>query len=258
VRLEGAPVAVTQTLSPVDARFADTVTATTRVFVDPSRVEPESVRVSTSFAPYLVAKQTRTIHRMSGLAAVDVVDRLRCLSAECVPIGPVRSFRFTPLRVSYRLGSRVVSLAASPWPALRVRGHVVKADLDAPTFRVGRPDTVKLGYRLPPRLTGYVLLGLAALAALVGATLVLRFAFDRLRRRRPRETPLRRILRELEAAASNGDPARRRLALDELALELGSRDESLATESSVIAWARHEPDADVISELAERAEDLEP
>jgi hypothetical protein len=138
-----------------------------------------------------------------------------------------------------------------------VRGHVVKGDLERPSFRVGRPDTVDLGYRMAPRLTGTLLLGLAAVAALLGAALVLRFALDRLRRRRARETPLRRILRELEAAASNGDTARRRLALDELALELAPRDESLAGASSVIAWARHDPDAETISTLAERVEELE-
>jgi hypothetical protein len=257
VRLEGAPLSVTQTLSPGDARFADAVTASTRVFVDPTRVDPRSVRAATSFAPYVVAAQTRTIHRMGGLAVVDVVDRLRCLSAACVPVTPVRSFQFTPVRVSYRLGSRKVRLPASPWPALRVRGHVVNADLESPSFRVGRPDTVDLGYRMAPRLTGTVLLALAALAALAGAALVLRFALDRLRRRRARETPLRRILRELEAAASNGDTERRRLALDELALELGPRDESLAGASSVIAWARHDPDPETISTLAERVEELE-
>jgi hypothetical protein len=257
VRLEGAPLSVTQTLSPADARFGDAVTASTRVFVDPSRVDPRSVRLATSFAPYAVAARTRTIHRMSGLQVVDVVERLRCLGAACVPVTPVRSFRFAPLRVTYRLGGRSVRVAASPWPVLRVRGHVVKADLDTPSFRVGRPETVSLGYRMRPRSTAYVLLAAAALAALAGAALVLRFALDRLRRRRALETPLQRILAELAAASANGDTERRRLALDELALELGPRDESLAGASSVIAWARHEPDPDTIAMLAERVEELE-
>jgi hypothetical protein len=257
VRLEGAPVSVTQTLAPVDARFGDTVTAAVRVFVDPTRVDPRSVRVASAFAPYVVAAQTRTIHRMSGLVAVDVVDRLRCLDAACVPVAPVKSVRFAPLRVRYRLGSRIVRLDASPWPVLQVRGHVVKADIEHPSFRVGRPETVDLGYRTSPRHAGYLLLGLAALAALGGAALVLRFALVQLRRRRARDTTLRRILRELEAAATNGDTERRRLALDELALELGPLDESLAGRSTVAAWGRHDPDPDAISALAARVEELD-
>jgi hypothetical protein len=258
VHLQGAPVALTQSLAPLDARFGDTVTARVSVFVDPSRVDPRSVRVAGSFAPYAVGAQTRRIRKMGALTAVDVVQRLRCLSAACVPVGPLRSFRFAPPAVTYKLGSRPARIAAEPWPALRVRGHVVDADLQQPSFRVGRPDAVGLGYRMPPRLTGYVLLVLAALAAVVGGWLVLRFVLERLGRRATRETTLRRILQELAAATESGDAERRRLALDELALELGPLDESLASASTAIAWARDDPGADVISGLAQRAEALEP
>ena len=74
-----------------------------------------------------------------------------------------------------------------------------------------------------------------------------------LRARRRGPTPLERILLELEASGSNGDSGRRRVALEQLARELGALDPELSRESRVLAWAPSDPPPDAIDELARRA-----
>jgi hypothetical protein len=108
-------------------------------------------------------------------------------------------------------------------------------------------------YRLPPSWSGYTLLALATVLAVAGATLVVRAG---LRTRAPRlrrpEPLLDRILGELAAASANGDAARRRQALEQLARALEQVDGSLSTETRVLAWGKDEPRAEAISELTKR------
>ena len=244
-------VSVQAWLSPREPQYGDTVLAGADVFVDPRRVDPRTVRLRTDFAPYRVIAATRSIQRSDGYSVVHLEERLRCLGVTCVPAGARKTVRFAPLRVAYGRGAARTALSVS-WPALRVQSRVAAADLAHPVLRTPSAPPAP-DYRVPATATGYALLALAAVLAVAGAALVLRVALragaPRLRRPEPL---LDRILGELGAASSNGDAARRRRALEQLAGALEEVDGSLSTESRVLAWGRDDPQADAISELTRR------
>lgn len=250
--LPGSPaVSVQAWLSPRDPQFGDTVRAGADVSVDPRRVDPRSVSLRTGFAPYRVLSARRSIRQSGGRSVVRLEQTLRCLSMTCVPARVRKTFRFEPLRVAYREGGARKALSAS-WPALRVQSRVAAADLAHPVLRTPTAPPAP-DYRLPPSMTGYTLLALASVLALAGAALVLRVGLGTSapRLRRP-EPLLDRILGELAAASSNGDAARRRNALEQLARELEQVDGSLSTETRVLAWGRDDPQSEAISELTKR------
>lgn len=247
VRLLGRPVVVRETLAPRDPQFGDTVVATIDVFADASRVDPQSLRVTTGFAPYRVASSTRSVRTVSGVTVMHLEHRLRCLAAACVPPGDSRTLRFAPVRVSYRAGS-----LTRPWPALTVHSRVAKADLRHPILHVPPPEPAASDYRLPPRPTAYTLFAIAGLLAAGGAALLLIVALRHVELGRRRESSLEQILDELGAASANGDSGRRRRALEELARQLERLDEPLSVETRVLAWGPGDPQPDAVSELASR------
>lgn len=252
VRAGPRPVSVRASLSPREPQFGDTVTASADVVVDPHRLDPRLVAVAAGFAPFRVVSATRTVESAGGLSVIHVEWRLRCLEVACVPPGASETFRFAPLRLSYReaSGPRILT---SAWPFLRVGSRVAAADLRRPVLHVPQPKPVSSDYRLPPRATGWTLRALAALLALGGGVLLLRAALRGAGPARRREAPpFETILRELAAASSNGDTGRRRRALEELARELEPLDAPLSAESRVLAWAPPDPGTDAIAELASR------
>ena len=250
-RVPGNPTVV-KSFSPEDPQFGDTVTTTIDVFVDLRRVDPSSGTVNGGFAPFRVVSSEQKTRREGRVGIVHIENRLRCLDALCVPAADHATVRFDPLLVGYRSGSRSEVLV-SRWPQLQLHARVAPANVQKPIFRVGTPQASGGGYRLPPRTTGIVLLGVAALLALGGAAMLARAIASALRLRdRRREAPLERILRELAAVSSNGDSGRRRRALDELARELEPLDEPLSAESRVLAWAPTDPNPETIAELTAR------
>jgi hypothetical protein len=250
VRLVGRPAAVHVSLSPQDPQFGDTVVATLDIFTDSRRVDPRSVHVASSFAPYLAAATRRTVESAGGVTITRIQSRLRCLEVACVPPGDSAAIRFPTARVTYSDEGRDGVLPAR-WPALRVHSRLAQADVLHPRVRISAPAASGAGYRLPPRATGYALLGLAALLAAAGATLLAWVAFRR-REPRPGGSSLDRVLRELAAASHNGDTGRRRRALEQLALELEPVDRELSLESRVLAWSAQDPPPEAVFELASR------
>ncbi len=246
VRLSGRPVAVVRTLSAAEPQFGDSVVATIDVFVDARRVDPRSVTVDARFTPFAVTSSTRSVRRAGGVSIVRVVDRLDCLDAPCLPKSAAATFRFPRLRIAYRGGVLVAA-----WPALRVHARLEAADLAHAVLRVGPPQAHQ-SYRLPPGVTGWLLLAAGLVGALGGFTLIARATLPLLAvaRGRRRGTPLERILGELTSA--NGDIGRRRRTLEQLARELEPLDESLSFESRVLAWSPQEPEPAAISDLAQR------
>jgi hypothetical protein len=246
VRLSGRPVAVVRTLSAAEPQFGDSVVATIDVFVDARRVDPRSVTVDARFTPFAVTSSTRSVRRAGGVSIVRVVDRLDCLDAPCLPKSASATFRFPRLRIAYRGGVLVAA-----WPALRVHARLEAADLGHAVLRVGPPQAHQ-SYRLPPGVTGWLLLAAGLVGALGGFTLIARATLPLLAvaRGRRRGTPLERILGELTSA--NGDIGRRRRTLEQLARELEPLDESLSFESRVLAWSPQEPEPAAISDLAQR------
>jgi hypothetical protein len=208
--------------------------------------------VDGGFAPFRIVTSDRKTRREGNVGIVHVEDRLRCLDGGCVPPGDQAALRFDPLVVGYQAGTRS-EVIVSRWPELRLHARVTQASVKKPVFRVGTPEASGGGYRLPPRTTGFVLVAIAALLALGGATLLVRAIAGGLRfRDRRRDAPLERILRELAAVSSNGDSGRRRRALEELARELEPLDEPLSAESRVLAWAPTDPNPEAIAELTAR------
>lgn len=250
VRLSGRPVAVVRTLSAAEPQFGDSVVATIDVFVDARRVDPRSVTVDARFTPFAVTSSTRSVRRAGGVSIVRVVDRLDCLDAPCLPKSAAATFRFPRLRIAYRGGVLVAA-----WPALRVHARLEAADLAHAVLRVGPPQAHQ-SYRLPPGVTGWLLLAAGLVGALGGFTLIARATLPLLAvaRGRRRGTPLERILGELTSA--NGDIGRRRRTLEQLARELEPLDESLSFESRVLAWSPQEPEPAAISDLAQRVQSV--
>ncbi len=246
MRLSGRPVAAVRSLSPDEPQFGDSVVATIEVFVDARRVDPRSVEVDARFAPFAVASSARSIRRAGGVSIVRIVDRLDCLDAACLPKGAAATFRFPRLRIAYRGGTLVAA-----WPALRVHARLAATDLAHAVLRVAPPQAHP-SYRLPPGLTGWLLLAAGLLGALGGFALIVRPALPLLAvaRSRRRATPLEQLLGELTTA--NGDIGRRRRTLEQLARELEPLDESLSFESRVLAWSPQEPEPATISDLAQR------
>jgi len=247
VRLTGGPVATLRSLTPTEPQFGDTVVATVEVFVDPRRVDPRSVQLHASFAPFAVTSSVRSVSRKGSLSIVRVVDRLDCLDAACLPKGAAATFGFPALRITYPGGTLVAG-----WPALRVHARMQAADLRQPMLRVGVPQA-RPSYRLPPGATGWTLIAVALAGALGGLGLVARAVLPSLAFARRRGTSLERILRELSNGSANGDAGRRRGALEQLARELEPLDEPLSFESRVLAWAPQEPGPETISDLVRRA-----
>lgn len=253
-RLTGSPIAVQKTISPRNPQFGDAVTATVDVSVDPRRVDPRSVRAQSAFAPYRVTSSTRAVRRIGSVSIVHFEYRLRCLEMACVPQGGRRSVRLRPLRIAYAKDGRAATVQRA-WPVLHVTTRVSAADLRQPFFRVGAPRPSQPDYRLPPGPTGYALLVLAALLALGGTALVARAAFRGRRLPRTEGSPtLEGILSQLASASSNGDPVRRRRALEQLARELEPLDESLSIESRVLAWSPEDPRPESIADLTGRVQ----
>ena len=126
--------------------------ATIEVFVDPRRVDPRSVKLDASFAPFSVISSTRSISRTGDVSIVRVVDRLDCLDSSCLPKGDATTFRFPSLRVTYPGGT-----LAAAWPVVRVHARVQAADLQHPNA-ARRDSAAHQSYRLPPGITGWALL----------------------------------------------------------------------------------------------------
>ena len=251
VGLAGRPVAVQKTVSPRDPQFGDTVTATADVSIDSRRVDPASVRVRSSFAPYRVVSSTRDVRRTGNVTVVSLRYRLRCLETVCAHGGEPTATPLGSLLTAYERDGRAVTFR-SAWPAVRVHTRIAPADLQRPFFRAGPAQRSPMHYRLPPRATGYVLLAFATLLALAGALLVGRGALAGAPRRHASLRPLDAVLQELAAAASNGDSGRRRKALEQLARELEPLDESLSAESRVLAWSPQDPQPETIADLTGR------
>ncbi|HEY6054008.1 MAG TPA: hypothetical protein VIU86_08755, partial [Gaiellaceae bacterium] len=91
------PISADASFAPLVHAFADPVTAQVTVGVDPARIDPASVRVAPSFAPY-TAVRARVERRDGGshLAVLRFSWRLRCASAACVPRAPEKSFTLRP------------------------------------------------------------------------------------------------------------------------------------------------------------------
>jgi len=242
------PVSVRTSFAPLVHAFADPVTATVTVVVDSSRVEPGSVRVTPSFAPY-GAESRRVVHRDAGDGVVVLVYgyRLGCAAAGCVPRAAERQLALAPARVTWRTRSGVAGVARAAWPPLTVASRLTSRDLASPRL-VARIEPPAPRYAVPPGALGIGLVIFGSALALAG--LGLAAACLRGRLKTVVQAPLERALELVERAAA-GETVERRRALYRLALELEHvRSHRQALAARKLAWAPTAPDSMAMRNLA--------
>lgn len=278
----GRAIAVTTTIAPDVHLFAEPVTASTRVIVDPREYDPDRIDVRVRFAPYeLLRSLERSRREVGDLVELRYTATLRCLDLACLAprfqtvLGeqeggrPERyTFRFAPAEVLYRKGDGSVELVVQrPFPALEVVSRINATQLAAadqlgleaaPTSEyiaslAPPPPT----YRISPRALAAGALVLAAVLLLFPVSLAVSFVRARWRaRRRPRRlSPGERALLLVEWAGRQADGEQdRRRALEALADVLErSGAEPLAESTRTFAWAEEAPDRRRAAELAGEA-----
>jgi hypothetical protein len=249
-------------LDPASPHFGDPVTATVEILVDPRQVDPESVRLVADFEPYRsAAPPLRSRREAQGLVTIRQRYRLLCLRAPCAPpVGGIRTFRFTPARLTFRRLNGSTGVFTRRWYPLTVgsrlsRDLALRGDWQARIFPL--PE---VSYRYDAGGLSAALSAAAALLALAGAALVARaygpLVRAELRRRGlARLRPIEREVALLRDATARGDADSQRRALDGLARVLGENGGSdLALGARRLAWSRSAPPEQDSLALADEVE----
>jgi hypothetical protein len=264
-------------LSPRPAAFGDTVTARVDVALDHGRVDADSVRIATDFAPWApTGEPQRTQREGEGTTHIRTTWSLRCLASACLPPGQPLRIPLTPATVTYdTLGTQAASgrRLTARWPLLIVNTRLETSALTPPAFGSGtspyetpwRADMVSMppvSYRVDPETARIPLFAAAGAFALVGLAL----AYLGLPRRRPKpvlvpveppapvQTPVEQALALLEDGVAANGAADRRRALELVAAELAGRgSHDLARMARTLAWSRQSPAPERTTPLAEEA-----
>jgi hypothetical protein len=244
------PVAVNATLGPQQHLFGDPIRARVELILDAERVDPDTVKVRASFAPYRPLQPPRRSQSSSGpITRLRFDYQLACLGFRCLPTGQ-RRFRLRDGTVEYRRrGAAGLQTKELDWPVLNVTGRISatrfwEAQLRSEFREVGPPT-----YSVSPRLVEVVALVLALIFAAAALILILRLLpLARLAERLglktvDRRTPLERALARVQETATTGErPDEGRRALERLAHELRrARSHELAGAASQLAWSREFP-----------------
>lgn len=264
--VDGEEIRVTTSLEPRFPAFGDTVRATVDVVLDPRRVDPESVRIETDFAPWeLVARPKERRRAVAGAVLVQAEHTLRCTTGPCLPGGATQASRLPAARVTYApLEGPERRAARAEWPLLVVSSRLAASALDTSDPAPFRADLVTL----PPPTTPIapVLLaagigGVAALLACLGAALVaLAWPPARPEPERPPQperatslSPLERALALLEESTIRDGAGERRRALELVAGELEAwGDDDLAGIARALAWSSSAPEGSQTDALVAR------
>jgi hypothetical protein len=264
-------------LSPRPVTFGDTVAARVDVTLDRQRIDADSVRVATDFAPWApTAEPERTRREGEMTTHIRSTWTLRCLASACLPPGQPLRISLEPATVTYdTLGPQAASgrRLTARWPLLVVHTRLETSVLAPSAFGSGtspfetpwRADMVSMppvSYRVEPETARIPLFGAAGVFALLGVAL----AYLGRPRRHPKPvlvpkappepvpTPVEQALAMLEdAVAANGATDRRR-ALELVAAELAGRGSNdLAQLARTLAWSRQSPALERTTPLAEEA-----
>jgi hypothetical protein len=253
-----APAHVSTALTPRWLFFADHVTAHVDVVFDERRLDPASVRLETSFAPWEQIDRMRVTMTTSG--AIEHRSwsfTLACLSIDCVPRSTLaQRFRVPAVKVTARSRNGADVVIKHSWPTLKVAGRFTPTTTPGlrPVFRVNAAPPA-LTYRSDPGglalgllVGGAVLLGAALLIAGIEAR---RWA---LRRRTVVEPPpLVRALSLLREAQQR-DPEDRRRAASLVARTLPRTGNGLASTAARVAWSPESPAPERLEGLAQAVE----
>jgi hypothetical protein len=275
-------VQVRAQLTPRSVLFGDTVTARLDVTLNQDRIDPESVRVVTDFAPWrAIGPPERTRRDGKESTHLRTTFVLRCLASVCMPPDEALPYELEPATVTYdALGAQAPSglRAVARWPTLVVNTRL-DASADVPRPRPGFParggspfaspwraDLISMppvSYRVDPETARIPLFAGAGVFAVLGLGLAY---LGRPRRRpepepepvpvepEPQVTPLEQALALLEDSSTTDGAADRRRALELVAAELRGRgNDHLADLARGLAWSRQTPAHERTSGLAEEA-----
>jgi hypothetical protein len=264
-------ITVRTAIFPRTVLFGDTVRAHVDVVVDRTRIDPDSVRVGSTFSPWqIVDGPERTQRAAEFLTHLRFSYTLRCLHGLCLSPGQAAQLTFVPVRVTFRdrpgqrgLEGRSIRMS---WPILAVYSRYATASFEgrAAVATPWRAELVALpavSSRADPGLVIVLLAVLAVTFAIAGAWLVylawprpvVAPTFVPEPEPVPRLSPLQQALALLEdAARSNGAEDRRR-SLELVAEALAEwGDEDLASSARNLAWSERAPAVEDTSGLATR------
>jgi hypothetical protein len=251
-------IAATADFSPRIVLFGDTLVAHVDAVVDPTRVDPETVKVAWNATPWAPVSAPRTTVERAGSAAhVQSTYVLRCLSAVCAPARETERVDLEPARVTYGSAAGGAPGRQSievTWPTLVV--HTRVGDLDpasrdalAAPWRADLAALPAVSYRIPPRLAVAILVTLGALLLALAGVVVYRAWPRRQPEPEPEPEPepvasvLEQALELLEAEVSADGVEERRRALELVADEVEHLgDDELAGSARELAWSPVDPE----------------
>jgi hypothetical protein len=235
-------------VTPREHLFGDRVRADVTVALDPRRVDPRTVTIDASFAPYTTVGRARVVREPTS---VRLDATLVCLTSACPSGTPQRTLAFAPAQVRYRdRGGRPHSAEAA-WPTLLAASRLTPADRHLSQIRVAAALPTAPA-ALDPTLVGRALLVVAAALLVAAAAGLAR------RRRKPAAAVLALVevpallaaLATVENLAHESD-GKRRSALDRLARELGGAGLApLVPAARALAWSSPAPTAEPMLHLS--------
>jgi hypothetical protein len=253
-----APARVSTSLAPRWLYFGDHVTAHVDVLFDERQLDPASVRLETSFAPWEQIDRARVSTMKNGTTEHrSWTFTLACLSIDCVPRGTaVQRFHVPAVTVmAQTLGGGSVAIHKA-WSTLRVAGRFSPTTTPGlrPVFRVNAAPPAPR-YRVDPGGLTIALLAIGTL--LVGAALVVVGVETRRwlagRKTTVAPAPLVRALTLLREAKQR-EPEDRRRAASFVARTLPRTGNGLASQAAEVAWSPDDPAPDRLEGLARAVE----
>jgi hypothetical protein len=259
-------------IEPRTILFGDTIRVRVDVFLDRTKVDPDSVRVATEFVPWELSRPQQRVRRDAGSNTyLGTTYTMHCTSSPCLPGDESSALEFDAARVSYAPPGAAPGIRESiavDWPPLLVYSRFAAANLDGLTgpsavapWRADLETLPPASYRLPAGVLIPVALALAALLAAGGAAL----AYVALPRRAAPEpepepepepvivlTPLEQALELLEDASRADGVEDRRRALELVAEVLDLDHPELALSARTLAWSEDDPEVEQTSGLATR------
>jgi hypothetical protein len=269
----GSPPSAIQARSallPGVVLFGDTLTARLDVILDRSKVDPGSVRVEASFAPWKPVAPAKQVRR-DGSASSTYIEKtyvLRCLEAACTSQNDSIVEDFDRARVSYIARDGTHRVTQVQWPRLILDSRYARDTLSAAgvspaPWKAALFSLPSLTYSISPTLLFALLLTGGLVLLLIAGGLVY------LARRRPAVraapappppppapvlTPLERAFLLLELSERVDGAGDQRRALERVADELARRGEAeLARAARTLAWSETVPGTEQTTRFAASA-----
>ena len=236
-----APVAVRAAFDSTAISFGDPATARIVVALDRDAVNPDTLRVDDSLAPFTALSAPRTSRQVAGrLETVTIAQRIACLTEACL----ARTIKLPRARVTVQARDGSTSTASAAWRPLHLRSRVSANDLERSSPRLAADTTPPPVDEQISATPFEIIAGLAAAAAV--ALLALQAVARTRRRRAPADgDELARALRLVREAEERPATDRRR-AVGLLARLLHGDRRRRAND---LAWSRPAPEPPAVDAL---------